>query len=76
MATHSSILPGKFHGQRRLVGYSPWGLKESNTIEHTPKSWGGGNDIGLIHQRAETLASTYHTKKVTLTTSVFLMTFG
>ena len=23
MATHSSILPGKFHGQRSLVGYSP-----------------------------------------------------
>ena len=25
MATHSSILPGKFHGQRNLVGCSPWG---------------------------------------------------
>ena len=25
MAIHSSILPGKFHGQRNLVGYSPWG---------------------------------------------------
>ena len=24
MATHSSILPGKSHGQRRLAGYSPW----------------------------------------------------
>ena len=23
MATHSSILPGEFHGQRSLVGYSP-----------------------------------------------------
>ena len=21
------FLPGKFHGQRRLVGYSPWGLR-------------------------------------------------
>ena len=21
------FLPGKFHGQRRLVGYSPWGHK-------------------------------------------------
>ena len=30
MATHSSILPGEFHGQRSLVGYSPWGHKESN----------------------------------------------
>ena len=28
MATHSSFLPGKFHGQRSLVGYSPWGHEE------------------------------------------------
>ena len=25
MATHCSILAGKSHGQRSLVGYSPWG---------------------------------------------------
>ena len=25
MTTHSSILPGKSHGQRSLTGYSPWG---------------------------------------------------
>ena len=25
MAMHSSILTGESHGQRRLVGYSPWG---------------------------------------------------
>jgi len=24
---------GEFHGQRRLVSYSPWGLKESDMIE-------------------------------------------
>ena len=27
MATHSSIHAGKSHGQRSLVGYSPWGCK-------------------------------------------------
>ena len=27
MATHSSILAGKSHGQRSLAGYSPWGWK-------------------------------------------------
>ena len=27
------FLPGKFHGWRSLVGYSPWGLKESDTTE-------------------------------------------
>ena len=36
MANDSSTLawkiPGKFHGQRNLVGYSPWGHKESDTM--------------------------------------------
>ena len=27
------LLPGKSHGRRRLVGYSPWGLEESDTTE-------------------------------------------
>ena len=25
------FLPGKFHGQRSLAGYSPWGHKDSDT---------------------------------------------
>ena len=29
MATHSSILAWETHEQRRVVGYSPWGGKES-----------------------------------------------
>ena len=29
------FLPGKSHGQRSLVGYSPWGCKESDTTEAT-----------------------------------------
>ena len=33
MATHSSFLPGKSHGQRSLLGYSPRGHKELNPIE-------------------------------------------
>ena len=33
MASHSSILAGKLHGQRILAGYSPWGHKESDTTE-------------------------------------------
>ena len=24
------FLPGKYHGQRSLAGYSPWGCKESD----------------------------------------------
>ena len=27
------FLPGEFHGQRSLVGYSPWGHKESDTTK-------------------------------------------
>ena len=32
------FLPGKFHGQKSLAGYSPWGHKESDmneAAEHT-----------------------------------------
>ena len=29
------FLPGEFQGQRGLVGYSPWGRKESDRIEHS-----------------------------------------
>ena len=35
MATHSSTLAWEIHGQMNLVGYSPWGHKESDTTEHT-----------------------------------------
>ena len=27
------FLPGEFHGQRNLAGYSPWGCKELDKIE-------------------------------------------
>ena len=29
------FLPGEFHGQRSLEGYSPWGLKELDMTEET-----------------------------------------
>ena len=28
MATTPVFLPGEFHGQKSLAGYSPWGCKE------------------------------------------------
>ena len=34
MATHSSILAEKFHEERSLAGYSPWGRKELDMTEH------------------------------------------
>ena len=33
------FLPGKFHEQRSLVGYSPWGRKESDAEAEAPKLW-------------------------------------
>ena len=33
MATHSLFLPGKFHEQRSLAGYSPQGHKELDMTE-------------------------------------------
>ena len=38
-ATDSSILAWKIHGQRSLVGYSPWGCKELDTADHSTESW-------------------------------------
>ena len=31
------FFPGESHGQRSLAGYSPWGCKESDMIEHACK---------------------------------------
>ena len=50
MTTHPMFLPEKFHGQRSLVGYSPWGsqrvehdwttiLKEMGIPDSWPASW-------------------------------------
>ena len=34
MATHSHVfLPGESHGQRSLVGYSPWGHKSQTRLK-------------------------------------------
>ena len=56
MAIHSSILPGKSHGQRSLEGYSPWGRRESDTTEwlHSRDqhmvSWGWAGFCIKTHQ--------------------------
>ena len=38
------FLPGEFHGQRSLEGYSPWGHKESDTTEQLSLDF-----LGPIH---------------------------
>ena len=39
MTTRSSILAWKIHGQRSLIGYSPWGRKESDKTERMAQQW-------------------------------------
>ena len=43
------FLPGKFHGQRSLAGYSQWGQEESEQLssKHTVvvEEWGGGAGV-------------------------------
>ena len=36
---------GKSHAQRRLAGYSPWSLKESDTTEHIYTHAGNRNGV-------------------------------
>ena len=40
------FLPGEFQGQRSLVGYSPWGCKESDTTEQPAVSLFSG--VGVV----------------------------
>ena len=37
-------LPGEFHGQRSLAGYTPWGQKESDMTEQLTFSLSPNND--------------------------------
>ena len=55
------FLPGEFHGQRKLVGYSPWDHKEQDTTEQLSKQapthrqcWvGQGSPSALSQQRID-----------------------
>ena len=38
------FLPGESHGQRSLVGYNPWGRKESDTTEHAHKPFSSSSE--------------------------------
>ena len=47
------LLPGKFHGQRSLVGYSPWGHSKLDTIEqlntNRVQRWHGARIVSGSH---------------------------
>ena len=44
-AIHSSILAWRTHGQRSLMGYSPWGHKASDTTEEAELACRQGNEL-------------------------------
>ena len=53
MVTHSSNLPEEVHGQRSLVGYSPWGCKEVTTTKQLTLSLNKRKVIKYIMMPAE-----------------------
>ena len=47
------FLPGESHGWRSLVGYSPWGRKESDTTERLKLSfiiWAMSSLFGIMEK--------------------------
>ena len=44
----SEFLPGDFHWQRSLAGYSPWGHKDSDTIKQLTFSSGTVGVMGTV----------------------------
>ena len=46
IATTPAFLPGKYHGQRSLEGYSPWGHKRVTLSNNTIQS-----NKGCLNQR-------------------------
>ena len=75
MASHSNIfLPGEFHGQKSMVGYSLWSHKESNITEkviHTQPSF------ILLRKASENLGvlSTHENRRKTFLGIVRLQTY-
>ena len=58
MVPHSNTLAWKIHGQRSLVGCSPWGCEESDTTERlhfdfSPSRIGEGNGNPLQYSCLE-----------------------
>ena len=44
------FLPGESHGQRSLVGYRPWGCKESDTTEQLTHIEYGRENYRICHK--------------------------
>ena len=64
----SVILPGKSHAERSLMGYSPWGHKESDMTEHSVHM----NPTSNSHVPAQDTFSQSNTKNANTTVYLHL----
>ena len=48
------LLPGKFHGWRNLIGYNPWGHKESDMTERLHFHFSQIKSLGLMSMALRT----------------------
>ena len=48
-------MPGEFHGQRTLGGYSPWGCKELDTTEAALAALNALKVVGVVTSEHPTL---------------------
>ena len=59
MATHSSTLAWKIPWKRSLVGYSPWGYKESDTTESLHSHTGYFQSWVILSKAADTFVQIF-----------------
>ena len=65
------VLPGKFHGQKSLAGYSPWGRKESDMTEHST-GMGHTQKQRILYLTSVSLPSSSSKHQVMVSFTVFL----
>ena len=53
------FLPGEFHGQRSLLGYSLWGHKELNTTERLTLSFFGSSLVAQMVKNLPAMQETW-----------------
>ena len=61
------FLPGESHGQKSLVGYSPWGWEEYDTTEHTNNQNSDFEHHGTFYRSK--------LKQLLVSTDIFILVF-
>ena len=57
MATHSVFLPGDSHGQKSLMGYSPWARRVGHDLATKPKNEIVNTELKYKHNTLQYLQS-------------------